>query len=94
MVNGVGFAHLHLRFVELPVLCSVWLILACQIPLETSVLCDESGHTKFPFSYLAHVMMLTPTQIRLRICSGLLIFAHHNCHFRQAVPEYAEWLQL
>ena len=26
------------------------------------VLCDESGHTKFPFSYLAHVTLLTLAQ--------------------------------
>jgi hypothetical protein len=34
------------------------------------VLCDESGHTKFPFSYLAHVMLLTPAQGQLRAGSG------------------------
>ena len=30
------------------------------------VLCDESGHTKYPFS----VTLLTPAQSLLRICSG------------------------
>jgi len=35
------------------------------------VLCDESGHTKFPSSYLAHVTLLTLAQARLRIGSGL-----------------------
>jgi len=39
------------------------------------VLCDESGHIKFPFSYLAHVTLLTSAQVRLRIDSGLLIVA-------------------
>jgi len=34
------------------------------------VVCDESGHTKFPFWYLAHVILLTLAQIRLSPCSG------------------------
>ena len=38
-----------------------------------SVLCDESGHTKFPFSYLNHVTLLTLAQARLSFTSG---FAH------------------
>ena len=42
------------------------------------VLCDESGHKKFPFLCLAHVTLLTPAQVRLRICSGLFTFAHPN----------------
>jgi len=42
-----------------------------------SVLCDESGHTKFPFSYLAHVTLLTPAQVRLGSGSG---FAQACCH--------------
>jgi len=36
----------------------------------TTVLCDESGRTKFPFSYLANVTQLTPAQARLSPCSG------------------------
>lgn len=39
---------------------------------ELSVSCDEPGHTKFPFSYRAHVTSLTPAQGRLRIGSVLL----------------------
>ena len=39
---------------------------------EFPVLCDESGHTIFPFSYLAHMTLPTPAQGRLRICSPLL----------------------
>ena len=35
-----------------------------------SVLCDESGHTKFRVSYLAFVTMITLAQARLRISSG------------------------
>jgi len=30
-----------------------------------SVLCDETGHMKFPFSYLADVTLLTLAQARL-----------------------------
>ena len=37
--------------------------------LLTSVMCDESGHTKFPFSYLEHVTLLTLAQARLSPCS-------------------------
>jgi len=47
----------------------------CTVPTELfiSVLCDESGHTKFPFSCLAHVTLLTlALAARLRVCSGLL----------------------
>jgi len=36
----------------------------------TSVLCDESGHPKFPFSYLAQMTLLTLAQARLSLCSG------------------------
>ena len=47
--------------------------LACMInPTQPShaqvidiVMCNESGHTKFPFSYLDHVMLLTLAQARL-----------------------------
>ena len=38
--------------------------------LKPSVMCDESGHTKFPFSCLAHVTLLTLAQARLSPCSG------------------------
>jgi len=49
------------------------------MPRRTSpfspVMCDESGHTKFPFSHLEHVTLPTLAQARpgplLRICSGL-----------------------
>jgi len=35
------------------------------------VLCDESGHPKFPFPYLAHISDIAhPAQVRLRIGSG------------------------
>lgn len=37
---------------------------------ENLVLCDESGLTEFPFSYIAHVTLLTPAQVRLRSGSG------------------------
>jgi len=30
------------------------------------VICDESGHKIFPFVYLAHLALLTPTQARPR----------------------------
>jgi len=30
------------------------------------VTCDESGHTEFPFTYLANVTLLTLAQARLR----------------------------
>jgi hypothetical protein len=36
------------------------------------VLCDESGHTKFPLSFLAPLALLTLAQARLSLCSGLL----------------------
>jgi len=36
-----------------------------------AVSCDEPGLTKFTFSYIAHVTLLTPAQARLRIGSGL-----------------------
>jgi hypothetical protein len=39
-------------------------------PAVSTVLRDESGHTKFPFSYLAHVALLTLAQARRRLCSG------------------------
>ena len=39
-------------------------------PNTKFVLCDESGHTNFPFSYLAHVTLLTLAQARLSFCSG------------------------
>jgi len=35
-----------------------------------AVMYNESWHTKFPFSYLAHVTLLTPAQARLSSCSG------------------------
>jgi len=45
-----------------------------------AVLCDESRHTKFRFSYLANVTQLTPAQARFRLSSvpaqELLRFAH------------------
>jgi len=41
-------------------------------PQDLRVSCDESGHTKFPFSYRAHVTSPTPAQGRLRIGSVLL----------------------
>jgi len=37
---------------------------------SSSVVCDESEHTKFPFWYLAHVILLTLAQILLSLCSG------------------------
>ena len=37
---------------------------------SSSVVCDESGHTKLPFWYLAHVILLTLAQIQLSLCSG------------------------
>jgi len=37
---------------------------------DQAVSCDESGLIKFPFSYLAHVTLLTPAQVRLSPCSG------------------------
>lgn len=46
-----------------------------------TVVCDESGHTKFPFSSLAHVTLLTLAQAHLSLCSGCLTFAHPNDHF-------------
>lgn len=46
---------------------------------------------KNPFSYLAHVALLTPAQA---LCAGfwlgLLTFAHPKEHFRQAVPQHNE----
>jgi hypothetical protein len=35
-----------------------------------AVMCDESGHTRFPFSTLAHVTLLTLAQARLSLFSG------------------------
>ena len=35
-----------------------------------TIMCDESGHTEFPFLYLEHVKLLTPAQVRLNPCSG------------------------
>ena len=58
------------------------------VAYDSLVVCDESGHTKFPFSYIAHVTLLNPgsgiAQSLLRICSGWLNFAHPNYNFRQA----------
>jgi len=64
-----------------------------------AVLCDESGHTKFPFLYLAHVTMIALAQARLRIGSGLardwlklaqdwLKLAQPKNHFRKATPQH------
>jgi len=39
-------------------------------PPLSCVMWDESRLTKFPFSYLAHVTLLTPAQARLSPCSG------------------------
>ena len=39
--------------------------------VDFCVSCDESGHTKFPFSYCTYVTSLTPAQGRLRIGSVL-----------------------
>ena len=47
----------------------------------TTVVCDESGQIKFPFSYVAHVTRLTLAQARLSRCSGWLTFAYPNYHF-------------
>ena len=33
-------------------------------------MCDKSGHAKFPFSYLEHLMLLTLAQAWLRPCPG------------------------
>ena len=52
-----------------------------------SVVCDESGHPEFPFSYLTHVTLLSLAQVRLSRCS---VFAHPNYHFRQAVAQPAD----
>ena len=39
--------------------------------MSKSLFCATNlGILKFPFSYLAHVMLLAPAQVRLRICSG------------------------
>ena len=35
-----------------------------------SVVCDESGQTKFPFSYLKHATLLTLAQAQLSPYSG------------------------
>jgi len=35
------------------------------------IMCDESGHTEFPFSYLEHVKLLTLAQARFGPCSGV-----------------------
>ena len=35
---------------------------------DTSVVCHESGQTKFPFSYLEQVTLLTLAQVRLSTC--------------------------
>ena len=53
-----------------------------------AVSCDESGHTKFPFSYLAHVTLLTPAQARLRICSGLLTLRTISGRLRRSMHNY------
>ena len=62
-------AVICIRYLETVFLCSSWI-----------VVCDESGHTKFPFSYLAHLTLPHPgsasAQSLLRICSGQLTFAH------------------
>jgi len=60
--------------------CSLKVLLPlCGIPIaavygfpdvERSVLCDESGQTKFPFSYVAHVTLLTPAQDWLRLAQS------------------------
>ena len=57
-----------------------------------AVLCDESGLTEFPFSYLAHVTLLIPAQVRLRICSSLLRLAQPKNHFRKAAPQHTQLL--
>jgi hypothetical protein len=49
-----------------------------------SVSCDESGNTKFPFSYLAHVTLLTPAQGRLTAAQDWLSLAHPLNHFWKA----------
>jgi len=36
-----------------------------------AVMCDESGHTKFPFLNFAHVTLPALTQARLSLCSGV-----------------------
>ncbi|KAK1754200.1 hypothetical protein QBC47DRAFT_385929 [Echria macrotheca] len=60
----------------------------------TPVTCDESGHTKFPFSYPAHVTLLTPAQGRLRAgsglaqdCSGLLTLRAISGRLRRSIPQ-------
>jgi len=40
------------------------------------VMCDESGHTRFPLLYLDHVNLLTLAQARLSPAQDLLRLAH------------------
>jgi hypothetical protein len=70
-------------------------------PLSFFVFCDESGHAKFPFSYVAHVTLLTPAQGRIRAGSGRLrigsvslSLAHLQNHFWKAAPQHPQPLQL
>jgi len=59
------------------------------------VMCDESGHTKFPFSHLEHVTSLTPARARLSPCSGfaqahspLLTLITIFGRLRRSLPNY------
>jgi len=61
---------------------------------EMTVSCDESGDTKFPFSYRAHVTSLTPAQGRLRAAHDWLSLAHPLSHFWKAAPQHPQPLQL
>jgi len=51
-----------------------------------AVVCDESGHIKFPFSYFVRVTLLTLVQARLSRCSGFAQAGSH-LHFRQVVAQ-------
>ena len=54
-----------------------------------TVSCDESGPTKFPFSYLSHVTLLPgsgPAQ-------DLLKLAHPKNYFRKATPPHETYFK-
>ena len=69
------------------------------VPLESDppVSCDESGHNKFPFSYLTHVTLLIPAQGRLRVGSGWLRMAQDLLSLvnsSRASPELVPYIKM
>jgi hypothetical protein len=61
-----------------------------------AVVCDESGHMEFPFSYPPHMALITLAQARLRIRSDLLTLGTMlNCfNTNRTGPELVPYIKV